>query len=419
MSIKTMDYAIQYDGQDELSRFRSEFHIPKNPDGSEIIYMCGNSLGLQPKRTKEIVNRELERWADLAVEGHFKGESAWTRIHKLYAPAMAKIVGAKDTEVTLMNTLTTNLHLLLATFYRPKPSKNKILVEYNLFPSDRYALQSQIEWHGYSFEDALIELKPNSGSIITQDEIAEYIEKYKDELALIIIGGVNYFSGQFYDIPYLSTLAKKYNIPFGLDLAHAAGNIPLKLHDWDVDFAVWCNYKYLNGGPGAIAGAYVHEKHHSDSTFKLKGWYGYEEKNRFLMTDYFVGEPDVNSWQLSNQPVLSLVTLEASLQLFEEAGMDKLRAKSIRMTTYLSSLIQTLDGNLVEQLTPSDPGQRGCQLSIKLKNGDRSVFNAIREDGILPDWRNPNVIRFSPVPLYNSFMDCYKAFLSLKNALGQ
>lgn len=417
MNTKALDFALQSDRDDALSHFRSEFHIPKNPDGTDIVYLCGNSLGLQPKRTHEVINREMTRWAELAVEGHFTGESAWTRIHKLYAPAMAKIVGAKDTEVTLMNTLTSNLHQLLATFYRPESQKNKILVEYNLFPSDRYALQSQIEWHGYAHQDALIEMKPKSGTTITQDDIQEYIEKYKDQLALILIGGVNYFTGQFYDIPLLSNLARKHHITLGLDLAHAVGNVPLQLHEWGVDFAVWCNYKYLNGGPGAIAGAYVHERHHSDSTFKLKGWYGYEEKNRFLMTDYFVGEPDVNSWQLSNQPVLSLVTLESSLQLFEEAGLEKLREKSIRLTSYLSSLVQSLDHGIAEQLTPHDPEQRGCQLSVKLKNRDKSVFYALQQDGILPDWRNPDVIRFSPVPLYNTFMDCYKAFESLKKAL--
>jgi kynureninase len=414
----SLTYAKQLDDKDPLQKYRMEYHFPKDANGEELIYMCGNSLGLQPKSTFQIVEREMARWKDLAVEGHFTGDSAWTKIHKKYAGMSAKIVGAKQEEVTLMNTLTVNLHLLLASFYKPDTKKKKILVEYSLFPSDRYALQSQIEWHGFNFEECLIEMRPSHGELISNDEIESYILKHKDELALILIGGVNYYTGQFYDLGYIAQLAQKNDITFGVDLAHAVGNVPLQLHDWGVDFAVWCTYKYLNGGPGSIGGAFVHQKHHASDLPKLKGWYGYEEKNRFLMTDYFQGEPDVNSWQLSNQPVLSLVPLEASLTLFEEIGMDALRNKSLQLTSYLSSLLATLDPTVLEQITPQNPDFRGCQLSIKLKKGDKNVFHQLRSAGILPDWRNPNVIRFSPTPMFNSFEDCWKVFDGLKKAIS-
>ncbi len=409
----TLSYAKQLDSQDPLRAYRDKFYIPKDANGQDLVYMCGNSLGLQPKSTQEIVDREMTRWRELGVEGHFMGESAWTKIHKAYADKMATIVGAKREEVTLMNTLTTNLHLFMASFYQPTPSKFKILIEYSPFPSDRYAFQSQIEWHGYDFNEAIIEMKPQNGETITTAEIEHYIDQHKDELALVLIGGVNYYTGQFYDIGHIAQLAQSHNIYFGVDLAHAVGNLPLQLHDWGVDFAVWCTYKYLNGGPGSIAGGYVHERHHQSNLPKLKGWYGYEEKTRFLMTDYFVGEPDVNSWQLSNQPVLSLVTLEASLAIFEEVGMNALRAKSIQLTTYLSDLLATLDQNTLHQITPHEPTARGCQLSIKLKKGDKNVFHTLRAKGILPDWRNPNVIRCSPTPLYNSFEDCWRVYTEL------
>lgn len=414
----SLSYAKHLDSIDPLHKYRLEYHFPKDSDGKELVYMCGNSLGLQPKSTFQIVAREMERWQDLAVEGHFTGDTAWTKIHKKYAKQLAKIVGAKQEEVTLMNTLTVNLHLLLASFYKPNGKKNKILVEYSLFPSDRYALQSQIEWHGFNYEECLIEMKPTDGELITNHEIESYISENKDELALILIGGVNYYTGQFYDLGFISQLAQKYNITFGVDLAHAVGNVPLQLHDWGVDFAVWCTYKYLNGGPGSIGGAYVHEKHHALDLPKLKGWYGYEEQTRFLMTEYFIGEPNVNSWQVSNQPVLSLVPLEASLALFEEIGMEALRKKSVSLSEYLSSLFATLDAATLEQITPRDTNARGCQLSIKLKKGDKNVFYQLRASGILPDWRNPNVIRFSPTPMYNSFEDCWKVYNGLKMAIS-
>jgi len=411
----TSDFASELDAKDELRNYRSEFHIPLQKNGEEYIYMCGNSLGLQPKRTKEYLNQELEDWATFGVEGHFHAKNPWMPYHEFLTESYAKIVGAKKSEVVAMNTLTVNLHLMMVSFYRPTKDRYKIIIEADAFPSDIYAVESQIKHHGYSVNDSLIKLTPRDGeSAIRTEDIAEIIDREGNEIALIMLGGVNYYTGQVFDFEKITKSAQDKGIIVGFDLAHAAGNIKLDLHNWGVDFAVWCSYKYLNSGPGSVAAAFVHEKHHATNLNRFAGWWGHNKEDRFKMPDSFNPIQSAEGWQLSNPPILSLAAIRASLSIFDEVGMDKLVAKSKELTNYLLYLLNTIDTDRIEIITPEE---RGCQLSIRVKNGNKTLFDVITEKGVVADWREPDVIRVAPIPLYNSFQDVFNFYVILKEEL--
>lgn len=405
---KSMDRA------DELASFRDLFYIPLNPDGSEQIYFCGNSLGLQPKRTRQYVEEELEDWARLGVEGHFHARHPWMPYHEFLTEATAKIVGALPSEVVNMNHLTVNLHLLMVSFYRPRPGKSAILIEKGAFPSDRYAVESQIKFHGYNPETELIELAPRAGEVtLRKEDILSFIQQEGHRIAMILMGGVNYYSGQVFPMEDIVKVAAPQGIKIGFDLAHAAGNIELKLHDWGLDFAAWCTYKYLNGGPGGVGGVFIHERHHGDKDIpRFAGWWGQDKANRFKMGPEFMPIPSAEGWQLSNAPVLSMAALRASLDIFNQAGMEAIRRKSLMLTSYLEFLIQQrnlLSDKKVEIITPSNPEERGAQLSLRAGGAEgKIVFDQLIAAGVIADWRYPDVIRVAPAPLYNSFKDVYR-----------
>lgn len=406
----TSTFAKQLDERDELKTFRQQFYLPQH-NGEDVVYFTGNSLGLQPKSTKNYIEQELNDWAKFGVEGHFLAKNPWLSYHELLTEKMAKIVGALPSETVMMNQLTVNLHLLMVSFYRPTKQRYKILCEAKAFPSDQYALQSQVKFHGYSIEDALIEIAPREGEyVLRHEDILEAIEKNKDSLALIMIGGVNYFSGQVFDMKAITEAGHKAGAIVGFDLAHAAGNLKLELHNWNVDFAAWCSYKYLNSGPGSVAGAFVHEKHHKNTDMPLfAGWWGHDKKTRFLMDKTFVPIQSVERWQLSNAPVLSMAACRASLDIFDEVGMDKLNKKSTQLTAYLEYIIEEINkekNNCLQIITPKQ--NRGCQISIVANGYGKPLYNKLIESGVIPDWREPNVIRCAPVPLYNSFLDIYR-----------
>ena len=408
----TANFALELDAKDELRSYRNEFHIPLQKNGEEHIYMCGNSLGLQPKRTKEFLNQELDDWATFGVEGHFHAKNPWLPYHEFLAESYAKIVGAKNTEVVAMNTLTVNLHLMMVSFYRPTQKRHKIIIEGDAFPSDIYAVESQIKHHGFLPENSLIKLRPRDGeSTIRSEDIAAIIAEEGDEIALIMLGGVNYYTGQVFDFKIITKLAHNNGITVGFDLAHAAGNIKLELHNWGVDFAVWCSYKYLNSGPGSVAGAFVHEKHHNTNLPRFAGWWGHNKEDRFKMPDKFNPIASAEGWQLSNPPILSLAAIRASLSIFDEVGMDKLVSKSIKLTDYLVFLLNSINSDRIEIITPKE---RGCQLSIRVNNGDKKLFDSITVKGVIADWREPDVIRVAPIPLYNSFQDVFNFYSLLK-----
>ena len=399
----TADFALSLDAKDELRKYRDKFHIPLQKNGEEHIYMCGNSLGLQPKRTKEFLNQELEDWATFGVEGHFHAKNPWMPYHEFLTESYAKIVGAKPTEVVAMNTLTVNLHLMMVSFYQPTQKRHKIIIEGDAFPSDIYAVESQIKHHGFSPKTTLIKLRPRDGeSAIRTEDIQTIIDREGNEISLIMLGGVNYYTGQVFDFESITKLGQAKGINIGFDLAHAAGNIKLELHKWGVDFAVWCSYKYLNSGPGSVAAAFVHEKHHATNLDRFAGWWGHNKEDRFKMLDSFNPIQSAEGWQLSNPPILSLAAIRASLSIFDEVGMDKLVAKSKELTNYLLYLLNTIDTDRIEIITPEE---RGCQLSIRVKNGNKTLFDAITDKGVVADWREPDVIRVAPIPLYNSFQD--------------
>ena len=408
----TEEFSLQLDENDELKHYRNEFSIPLQKNGEEHVYLCGNSLGLQAKRTKSFINQELEDWATFGVEGHFHAKNPWMPYHEFLTESYSKIVGSKQSEVVAMNTLTVNLHLMMVSFYRPTKNRYKIIIEADAFPSDIYAVESQIKYHGYSVNDSLIKLTPRDGeSSIRTEDIAEIIDREGNEIALIMLGGVNYYTGQVFDFETITKLAKDKGIVVGFDLAHAAGNIKLDLHKWGVDFAVWCSYKYLNSGPGSVAGAFVHEKHHNSDLPRFAGWWGHNKENRFKMPDEFNAIKSAEGWQLSNPPILSLAAIRASLSIFDEVGMEKLVVKSKKLTDYLLFLLNTIETNRIEIITPEE---RGCQISIRVKNGDKELFNKITEKGVIADWREPDVIRVAPVPLYNSFSDVFNFYNILK-----
>jgi kynureninase len=409
----TLEYAKYLDEKDELKKFRKEFYMPVT-NGKPIIYFCGNSLGLQPVKTKSLFETELEAWANLGVEGHFHGKNPWLHYHKYFSKNLAKITGAKISEVVAMNTLTTNLHLMLTTFYRPTSKRSKIITEAGSFSSDLYALTSQVKLHGLNPKKTIIELKPRKGEFaLRSEDIIKQIEKHKGELALVMMGGVNYYTGQAFDMELITKAAHKVGAKAGFDLAHAVGNIPLELHKWNVDFAVWCTYKYLNSGPGAVGGAFIHEKHAKNKTLpRLAGWWGQQEKDRFQMKPGFRPTPTAEGWQLSNAQVFNMIAHKASLEIFEEAGMKPLIKKSRIMTTFLEDLIKTKCKTTAEYkikiITPGSIDERGCQISIFVQKKGEELFQKITEAGFIVDWRSPNVIRVAPVPLYNTFEEIYR-----------
>jgi kynureninase len=407
------DLAKQLDAEDSLHVFRKKFHLPANRGGAPLIYFAGNSLGLMPKSARKIVEQELDDWAHLGVDAHLKGKTPWYWYHESLRQPAGRLVGAQPIEVICMNSLTVNLHLMMATFYRPTKSRFKILMEDPAFPSDTYAIKTQIVHHGLSAKEALILARPRSGEFtVRTEEILDLIEKHAEELAVILIGGVNFFTGQLFDIPTITAAAQKHGITVGVDLAHAIGNVPLSLHDWNVDFAVWCSYKYLNAGPGAVAGAFVHQRHATNTNLpRLAGWFGNDPDTRFRMhlEPEFIPVPSADGWQISNPPILSMAPLRASLAIFEEAGMDAIRQKSIKLTSYLQFLLEDGSaGKLFNVITPREASERGCQLSIQAQEYPKELFGKLEAAGVICDFREPNVIRAAPTPLYNTFHEVWR-----------
>lgn len=407
----TLEYAQSQDEIDILYPFRERFLFPQH-NGRDVYYFCGNSLGLQPKSVSYLMNQELEDWARHGVEGHFRARNPWFSYHHIFSERLAKIVGAQKEEVVATNTLTVNLHLLMISFYRPAGKRYKILMEAGAFPSDMYAMETQVRMYGYEPEDAIIEIVPREGEhTINESDIVNAIQEAGDTLATVMIGGVNYYTGQYFDLEKITAAAHKVGAYVGFDLAHAVGNIPLKLHAWNVDFACWCSYKYLNSGPGGIGGIYVHEHHsRNPKIFRLGGWWGNEEKTRFKMEKGFVPQKNAGSWQHSNAPVFNMVAHNASLDIFDKAGMSALREKSEKLTAYLEFLLKQLTNLSFQIITPSEPAKRGCQLSMLFDEKGREVFDILTENGVVADWREPNVIRVAPVPLYNTFEDVYRLY---------
>jgi len=401
------------DKNDQLSRFRERFYIPKDTDGADVIYLTGNSLGLQPKSTRAFIEQELDDWARLGVEGHVHAKNPWLPYHEFLTESLARVVGAKPSEVVAMNSLTVNLHLLMVSFYRPTATRYKIIIEKGAFPSDRYAVESQLKFHKVLLssesetQNALIELSPRDGeTTLRTEDILGNIDREGDSVALILLGGVNYYTGQAFDMQAIAEAGHKNGCVVGFDLAHAAGNLELELHDWDVDFAAWCSYKYLNAGPGGIAGAFVHEGHaKSFGLPRFAGWWGHDKETRFLMGPEFIPLAGAEGWQLSNPPIFQLAALRASLEIFDEATIPALREKSVKLTGYMEHLLAQIETDRIEIITPNDPVERGCQLSIRVRNADKKLFDAITTRGVIADWREPDVIRVAPVPLYNSFED--------------
>jgi kynureninase len=413
------DFARSMDAADPLARFREQFHIPKGPDGTDSVYLCGNSLGLQPVSAGRHVREVLDQWAALGVEGHVQGPHPWMPYHEFLTQQTAGVVGALPHEVVVMNSLTVNLHLLMVSFYRPTASRRKVLIEYSPFPSDRYAVVSQIAFHGYDPAVDLIELRPRGGcDEVAMEDLETLLASQGEQIALILVGGVNYYTGQAYDLRRITRLGHAHGCTVGFDLAHAAGNLKLQLHEDGPDFAAWCSYKYLNGGPGALSGIFVHERHaRNEALPRFEGWWGHDKATRFRMPDRFMPLPGAEGWQLSNPPILSMAAMRASLDLFEEAGMESLTRKSTLLTSYLAWLLERMENPRVSVITPADPSRRGCQLSIRVTGADRRVFDSLTAMGVVADWREPDVIRVAPVPLYNSFTDVLRFAGHLEQAL--
>ena len=417
----TREFAQQLDAQDQLKHYRNEFIFPK-VNGKQVIYFTGNSLGLQPKRTKKYVDEVMDDWANLAVEGHFYADKPWWDYHERFCQPLSEIVGAKPTEVGVMNTLTVNLHLLLVSFYKPTPKKYKIICEEKAFPSDQYMFQSQVHFHGLKPEDTIVEIKRREGEHnIRLEDVLAIIDEVGDELALVLIGGVNYYTGQVFDMKTITEAGHKYGAYVGWDLAHAAGNIELKLNEWNVDFAAWCSYKYMNSGPGNTSGYFVHEVHHNDLDLpRFAGWWGHNKERRFLMEPNFDPARSADGWQISNLPILSLAPYLASVDMFAEVGMQKLIQKRNLITAYLEYILHEIDKEVdstFEIITPSNQEERACQLSVFLHGEGRSLFDYLMKNGVITDWREPNVIRLAPVPLYTSFEDMYEFGQILKQGI--
>jgi len=405
------------DQEDPLHRFRDQFYFPSQGK----IYFTGNSLGLQPKQTKSFIETELKAWEELAVEGHFEGKNPWFHYHKFTKDYLSKLVGAYPSEVVSMNNLTSNLHLLMVSFYGPTKSRYKIIVEKGAFPSDQYVIETQLKFHGINLNEGLIEVSPRQGEFCLRDEdILNEIALHGDSLALLLFPGVQYYSGQLFNIRDITQAVHETGGIAGFDLAHAAGNVPLQMHNDEVDFAIWCSYKYLNSGPGGVAGVFVHEKHGNNPDLpRFGGWWGHNEENRFKMEKGFTPMMGADGWQLSNVNILSTAAHMASLQIFDEAGIENLREKSLKLTGFLEFLLNKLEKGNFQIITPEDPLKRGCQLSLLLREKGESIFNDFSKNNISVDWREPDVMRISPVPLYNSFSDVFKLYEVLKKSLQE
>tara|TARA_R110002124_G_scaffold151086_1_gene317884 strand:- start:10903 stop:12180 length:1278 start_codon:yes stop_codon:yes gene_type:complete len=414
-----LDYAKQQDTLDELSSYRQQFHIPKDKNGNDLIYLCGNSLGLQPKSTKAYINQELEDWANLGVEGHTDAKNPWLPYHEFLTDASAKLVGAKPIEVVTMNSLTANLHFMMASFYKPTKERYKIVIESDAFPSDKYAVESQLRHHGYDDKEGLILWTPKDGEeLLRYEDLETILEAHGNEIALVMIGGVNYYTGQFFDFKRITKLGHKHGCMVGFDCAHGAGNVDLDLHNSGADFAVWCTYKYLNSGPGSLSGCFVHERHAYDKTLnRFTGWWSHNKDTRFNMRHEFDVLPGAEGWQLSNPPILSMAAIKASLDMFNEVGLDKLLKKSKALTGYFEFLLKQLGEGTIRIITPENPEERGCQLSIQVLNANKTLHTKLTEAGVISDWREPDVIRCAPVPLYNSFTDLYLMVEKMKEIL--
>ncbi len=409
----TKSFAELLDADDVIAPMREQFYIPL-VNGKEAIYFTGNSLGLQPKATQEYVLDELEDWASFGVEGHFHARNPWKNYHEMFPPILSKIVGCKENEVVVMNQLTVNLHLLMATFYRPTKEKYKIICEAKAFPSDQYAIQSQIELAGFNVAEAMIEVSPREGehSIRTED-IVSAINDHKENLALVLIGGVNYYSGELFDMKTITEAAHKVDAYCGFDLAHAVGNVRLALSEWNVDFATWCSYKYLNSGPGGVSGIYIHESHATNTSLpRMAGWWGQEKATRFLMEPNFKPIPTAEGWQLSNAPILSMAAHKASLDLFDGVGIDHIVAKGNLLQEYVCFVIDDINKNFeekkIEIITPREKGRHGCQVSMIMLQNGKAIFDELTKQGVIADWREPDVIRIAPVAMYNSFKDVFE-----------
>jgi len=411
----TLEFAAQLDEQDPLKEFQSKFLVPQH-NGKDAIYLCGNSLGLQPVNARQYISDQIDTWKNLAIEGFFKGNEPWLGFHKRLRHTLSGILGTKEEEISVMNSLTVNLHLLMISFYKPAGNKFKILMEGGAFPSDQYAVASQARFHGYDPKEAVIELFPREGEFtLRTEDILQTVEQQGNELALVLFGGVNYYTGQCFDMKAITEAGHKAGAVVGFDLAHAAGNVIVKLHDWGVDFATWCSYKYMNSGPGGISGIFVHKKHFRNPDLqRFEGWWGFDQERRFLMPSVFEPDGGASAWQLSTTPAMLLSLHKAGLEIFEQAGgLEPLRKKSVMLTGYLEFLINLVNekhgGELFKIITPKDPDARGCQLSIVCKQNGRETFDRLTENGVIGDWREPDVVRLSPVPLYNSFKQVFEA----------
>lgn len=403
------EFAAALDERDPLADFRDRFWIPKTQRGEDCIYLCGHSLGLQPKTAQAYVEQELRDWAELAVEGHLHAHNPWLTYHHTLTQQTASLVGAEPDEIVVMNSLTVNLHLMMVSFYRPTKARNKILIEHGAFPSDQYAVKSQIRFHGYDLESSLVELAPRDGeSCIRHEDIESLIDREGESIALILLGGVNYATGQAFDMKAITDDGHRKGCVVGFDLAHAAGNLRLHLHDWEPDFAVWCSYKYLNGGPGCVAGCFVHQRHaRSWKLPRFAGWWGHDEATRFRMGPDFHPMQGAEGWQVSNPPILALAPLRASMEIFAEAGMDRLRSKSESLTGYMESLLRQHESPHFSIITPAEPHRRGAQLSLRIRRSGRGICDKLIAEGVIGDWREPDTFRVAPVPLYNSYLDVY------------
>ena len=408
----TLEFAKSLDEKDLLQHFRDRFYIPII-NGKECIYFTGNSLGLQPKTTQDYVLNELEDWANFGVEGHFHARKPWMLYHEIFPTQLSKIIGALPEEVVAMNQLTVNLHLLMVSFYRPTQQRYKIICEAKAFPSDQYAMESQVKYHGFNYEDAVIEIYPREGEhTLRTEDILNTIQQHGDSVALVLFGGVNYYTGQFFDLKKITDAAHAVGAIAGFDLAHAAGNVKLQLHDWNADFACWCSYKYLNSGPGGVSGIFIHQKHIANTSIpRFAGWWGHTKDTRFKMEKGFEPIPTAEGWQLSNAPILSMAAHKAALDIFDEAGIENLIAKGRMLSDYLFFILDEINSNakekLIEIITPRNENEKGCQVSMLMLQKGKAVFDELIRQGVLADWREPNVIRIAPVPLYNTFSDVF------------
>lgn len=412
----SLQFAQQKDKDDKLAAYKQQFHFPQI-DNKDVIYFCGNSLGLQGTKVQAAVQQELDDWKNLGIAGFLTAKNPWMYYQEYFKKTLSAIVGCKEEEVTVMNSLTVNLHLLMLTFYRPTADRYKIIMEAGAFPSDQYAIETQVKHHGFDTEKAVIEIAPREGEkTIRNEDIIKTIETHGDSLALVMLGGINYYTGQLFDIKSITTATRKAGAITGFDLAHAAGNVHLELHNWNVDFAVWCSYKYLNGGPGAVGGLYVHEKYATDpSTPRFAGWWGNDEQARFKMKKGFIAKPNASGWNISTAQILNMASLKASLEMFEEAGFDNIKAKSRELTAYLEFLLQQLDHLDFEIITPSEKESRGAQLSLYFKERGKEIHEKMIDNGIVVDYREPGVIRVAPAPLYCSFADVFRFYEILKS----